>query len=188
MKTLMAGLMAMVLTGCYDKGSDSGTTVFQNSTNPVYVSGELGTINVQGTLTESRSRFTMNPDEFPLAVHISGEYIPSPGNTLQAQAEMSLYDTMSDNNPDNDILAGQLNPSPFSRARLSIDAPGSFSIMVPVSGAYSETIGPKISTLGIRLRINATGWYGTITGFRYKVVTLKGCKDTLVPDSFIRDF
>lgn len=186
-KLLMACLAVAILSGCYDKGSGE-STVIQTSSNPIYVSGELGTINVLGSTIESHSRFTMNPDEYILGVHISGEYIPFNGNSTIAQAEMSLYDTRGDSSPDNDIVIGQLGASISNRAKFSIDAPGSFTIFVPLGSASNESAGPQIETLGIRLKIISNGWYGTVTGFRYKIIALKHCKTIQADNSFIRDF
>src|SRR5690349_4601999 len=80
-KLLAAVLMLLVLSGCYDKGSgDTSTNIYNTASNPIYQSGDLGSIVVLGTTVEAKFRFTMNPDEFLIAVHLQADYCPYPGN------------------------------------------------------------------------------------------------------------
>lgn len=188
-KFIAVMIAVLALGGCYDKGSsDTSMSVNTAVANPIYESGNLGSIEVTGIPVESQTRFTMNSDEFIVAVHLEANYIPYPGNLSTATAEMTLYDSQDDQNPNNDILIGQLSSSsPWSRGRLSAELPGSFSIIVPLGAGTSLVAGPTIQTLGVHLKINSNGWNGIVTDFRYKIVTMKNCKTITAPDSFIRD-
>jgi hypothetical protein len=180
-------LLPLAFTSCKDEESGGSVTNVTAST-PIYDSGDLGQLLVMGAMTEARARFSFNGNEWPMAVHVTGAYVPAGGNTVGAIAELSLYDTKADGDSGNDVLIGQLSPSsPWSRGRLDALSPGSFSILCPLGAGTDESVGPQVETIGIRLRISTASWHGSITSFRVKVVTLKGVENRLVPLSFLRD-
>lgn len=183
-------LAPALLLGASSCGTKDGDTVNAQApqSHPVYLSSDLGQIVVLGAFVEARARFTMNDDEFLLAVHVEADYAPAAGNTAQATAELALYDTKGDGDASNDVLIGQLSPSsPWSRGRLEADTPGSFSILCPLGAGTSEKVGPRVSTLGVRLRINTSSWNGVVTSWRLRIVTLKGAADQDAALSFVRD-
>ena len=187
--TLPAILALAMVAGCKEDGSSGSTaTPFSDNSPVIYESGDLGQLLVLGANVEAKARFTFNADEFPVAVHLEAEYVPSGGNTMGATCELSLYDTKADGDATNDVLIGQLTPAmPWSRGRLDAVDPGSFSIQCPIGAGTGEKIGPKVETLGIRVRVNTTAWYGTVTNFKVKIITLRNVAMRSVPLSFVRD-
>lgn len=190
-RILVVVLSAFMLLGASEcSGSGGDTVVNQQSpqSHPVYESGDLGAIDVLGTFTEARARFTLNADELALAVIADADYVPAAGNSAQATAELWIYDTKEDQDADNDVLVGMLPvSSPFSRARLSVDQPGSFMIRTPLGSASDEKAIAIGGTYSVRLRLSTSSWHGTVTSYRIRVVTLKGAELRTVAQSFVRD-
>jgi len=187
MKTLLAILTATLLSGCYKEASKT-TNNYEIPSNSIYESGDLGQINIAGAPTEAKARFTFNGDEYPISVNVQGDYVPAVAGVAPAIVEVSLYDTKGDSDATNDVLIGVLPiSSPWSRARLDSDFPGSFAVNVPIGSATNEKLGPQVVTLGVRLRISTTSWYGSITSWEIKIVTMRGLENRLVPNSFHRD-
>lgn len=178
-------LLLLSLPGCNDDGGGS-TTVHQAQLHPVYESADLGQVAVVGGAVEAAARVTINADEIPLAFIVEGDYVPSAGNAGGASAELVIFDTRDDQDPTNDLLAGSLGPSPFSRVQLSVDQPGAFSLRVPLSVGARDKLTLAGGTWSCRLRIQTTAWYGTITGFRLRVATLKGVELRPAAESFVR--
>lgn len=186
----VAALVLAFGAGCYDKGAGSGGTTYNVplQENPIYDSGDLGNITVLGASVDAKARFTFNADEQPMSVHVEADYVPAAGNTTGAVAELWLYDTKADQDPTNDVLIGSLPPStPWGRGRLDIALPGSFSVMCPIGAGTSEKIGPQVETLGVKVHISTTGWYGTVLSLRIRIVTMKGVVERLATPSFHRD-
>jgi hypothetical protein len=192
LKTLLSIVVLLLMpsllgaSGC-ERGS--GDTIVQEAplTHPVYESADLGQVAVVGEFVEAASRVTINADEIPLAFIVEGDYVPAMGNAGGASAELVIFDTRGDQDPTNDLLAGSLGPSPFARAQLSVDQPGAFSLRVPLTVGARDKLTLTGGTWSCRLRISTTTWYGTITGFKLRVVTLKGAKAQASPESFVRD-
>lgn len=191
----MARILAVVLSasfllGASDCSSDSGgETIVQQSpqSQPVYESADLGTLEVLGTFTEARARFTLGADELPIAVIVEGDFIPANSNTAPASAELVIFDSRGDQDPNNDLLVGMLSPSPFNRAPLSADAPGSFTVRTPLAGGSADKVALCGGTWSARLRISTSSWFGTVTSWRLRVLTMKRAEVVSAAQSFVRD-
>jgi hypothetical protein len=154
---------------------------------PIYESGDLGTLAVDGAPTEARARFTLGPDELPLAVIVEASYVPSGGNPGPASAELLIFDSKGDQDPANDAMVAGHTPGPYARAVLSSAEAGIFSLRVPLAQACAGSPSLTGGTWAVRLRITGSEWRGTITAWKLRVVTLKGVQIRPEPGSFIRD-
>ena|SRR5688572_24423124 len=182
---------ALLLTAstCDGGGGGGSSTVLPSmqSEQAIYESGDLGAIQIFGTNTEARARFTLGPDEVPLSVLVEADYVPSAGAN-PATAELWIYDSMADLDPLNDLLVGaQPVASPYSRAPLHVDKPGTFTIRIPLGTGCAGKVALAGGTWSARLRVNTNSWHGTITGWKLRVVTLKGAQIRFEPACFIRD-
>lgn len=185
MKNITLILAMIGLSGCFKEPPEGSTTIHQTTPNQTYESGDLGIIDVLGCPTEAKARFTLGDNDTPLMVKVYGEYIPSAG-IAPAILEVMIYDTLADSDPANDVLIGTLSPvSPWGRARLDYDNYGSFMVVVPIGAAMNQKLEDH-KTLGVRVRISTTSWYGTITNWKIQVVTIKS-SGAIVPNSFVRD-
>jgi hypothetical protein len=180
-------LLALALLGASNCGGEKTTINEAAQTHPVYESADLGTVQVLGAFIEASARFTLNADELLISVIVEGDYVPAAGNSAVANAELLLFDTRADQDPSNDLLAGVLPVGPFSRAQFSVDTPGSFSIRVPIAVAVRDSLSLTGGTWSARLRVQTAGWYGAVTSWRLRAVTLKGAHPTPAPGSFVVD-
>jgi hypothetical protein len=181
---------ALLLTAastCEGGSPGSATVLPAPLEQPVYESGDLGPIFVPGVSTEARARFTLGPDELPLAVIAEGEYVATSGQN-PATAELWIYDSLGDQDPSNDLLVGaQPMSSPFARAALHVDQPGTFTVRIPLGTGCAGKVALAGGTWSARLRINTSSWHGTVLGWKLRVVTLKGAQIRVEPSCFIRD-
>ena len=189
---LLAVLSSLLLLSASECGGslsgDVGTPLTAPVAQPVYESGNLGVVEVAGGFVEARARFTLGPDELPLAVIVEGDYVPAAGNEGSAQAELWIYDSLGDQDPNNDVLVGaQPMGGPNSRAPLSADLTGTFTIRNSMGAASGSKVALTGGTWSARLRITGSGWHGVVTSWKLRVVTLKGAELRPEPSSFIRD-
>jgi hypothetical protein len=186
---LLSSLLLLAASEC--GGGDSGEGAMPLASpvaQPVYESGNLGVVEVPGITVEARARFTLGPDELPLAVIVEGDYVPAAGNEGTAQAELWIYDSLGDQDPANDVLVGaQPMAGPFSRAPLSSALPGTFTVRNSLGAGSGSKVALTGGTWSARLRITGSGWHGVVTSWKLRVITLKGAELRPEPSSFIRD-